>query len=205
MHDVGGSRAGRGATAQRGLSLGAALLLNIGLIPPTCLSEHACGNGVVDDGEACDDGNATNGDGCDASCAPDDDVNTPGDDRAGTFVCTNTGTGVTITCPPGTTCCANAEPRCERDASSCADPFVRTSCDGPEDCAEPGEYCVSLPRGTIACTSTGSGAVHCHTDDDCAHVLLPYPVPEDVPDYLEGTCDANGVCDLHAPPALVHE
>ncbi|MEZ4470217.1 MAG: DUF4215 domain-containing protein [bacterium] len=30
----------------------------------------ACGDGVVDPGEACDDGNGTNGDGCDTNCTP---------------------------------------------------------------------------------------------------------------------------------------
>ena len=44
-----------------------------------CLSDYACGNGVVDtvgsgatSDEVCDDGNSVNGDGCDAACASDE-------------------------------------------------------------------------------------------------------------------------------------
>jgi cysteine-rich repeat protein len=91
-----------------------------GLVVGGCDSERDCGDGVVTDGEACDDGNVLPGDGCSANCEPDDDLSTPGDDRAGYFYCGDELTGG-VTCQSGTLCCltgSRAVPRVRRAAST---------------------------------------------------------------------------------------
>jgi cysteine-rich repeat protein len=139
---------------------------------------HVCGDGTVDSGEACDDGNTANGDGCSASCAPDDNLSTPGDDRAGYVQCVTGGL-----CGPGTRCCGAPTQGCVPDNEACQ---LILSCDGHEDCAA-GAKCV-LQRVGPGCALQGGLATICHTDVDCAAALCAgsgTPCPH---------CDASGTC-----------
>ncbi len=46
--------------------------LEAGCVPPSCVVDPTCGDGVpVTPQEGCDDGNTMNGDGCSAVCAPE--------------------------------------------------------------------------------------------------------------------------------------
>jgi cysteine-rich repeat protein len=134
--------------------------------PLACWPIELCGDGMVTGGEACDDGNADDGDGCSASCELDDDIGTPGDERAGFMTCTNAETSVSVTCGPGLGCCRGG-PSCAETLDACASPFEFSSCDGPEDCGT-GEQCW-LDRSYVGCSSTPTPYffVFCHTDDDC--------------------------------------
>lgn len=129
-----------------------------------------CGNGVVEDGEACDDGNTQPGDGCDASCQIDDNLATPGDDRAGYKICTDMATGQSFECGPGLGCCTQAGMKClpSNANSECGTsaPFFDV-CDGPEDCVSSGTPCWSGRFGRICDRGTDGSGNACHTDADC--------------------------------------
>lgn len=147
-----------------------------------CDAGARCGDGVLDEDEACDDGNVSGGDGCSASCEPDDDLRTPGDDRAGFFECGEP-PEPGITCGPGSVCCMTDGPRCVSAEQGCSDVFNVVSCDGPEDCAT-GLHCETLSHGT-SCNSSEGSKTWCHTDADC----VPF-----VPWFADGTCRPNGAC-----------
>ena len=140
-----------------------------------------CGNGAVESGEACDDGNQVGNDGCSASCQPDDDSRTPGDDRAGYVSCDSALSGHSMTCGPGFGCCPDPTnvpegPVCGATRADCG--FVMAFivlCDGPEDCSA-GTPCSVTRTGQI-CGSGYYGV--CHKDSDC-------------PDGQ--ACDTNGEC-----------
>lgn len=117
-----------------------------------------CGNGEIEGDETCDDGNVQAGDGCNASCQPDDNTSTPGDDRAGFITCAG------MTCTPGSICCGDNPQACVISGGACN--LVAASCDGPEDCPAAGEVCVQLRLGRVC--AQGGGAIVCHTDADCA-------------------------------------
>ncbi len=153
-----------------------------------CENSPSCGDGHVDDSEACDDGNRVGSDGCSASCEPDDDRRTPGDDRAGYFVCAEPLTEG-ITCGPGTVCCLTDGPTCVSAEQGCVDVFNVVSCDGPEDCAG-GQHCETQSHGTSCTTSEGSHT-WCHTDSDC----VPF-----VPWFRPGPCSSSGRCQFEIVP-----
>lgn len=164
---------------------GAALLTLIGSVELIgCEVEPACGDGVLSPEEACDDGNRANGDGCSASCEPDDDERTPGDDRAGLFYCAPDALTPGVTCTAGTLCCLTGEPTCAPPEQGCLDPFHVATCDGPEDCAG-GSRCWRASHDR-ACRADGTLA-WCHTDRDCAGVSPWLP---------DGRCTAEGTCDF---------
>jgi len=146
----------------------------VALLTSACQPNHdspACGNGIVEADEACDDGNTASGDGCSATCALDDDLSTPGDDRAGYLICTDTMTGASATCEPGYGCCGGNLQGIlcvpiAAGASSCPSPYGFASCDGPEDCSA-GQACETDGRA-IACYPDGTAfANRCHTDANC--------------------------------------
>ncbi|RYZ02596.1 MAG: hypothetical protein EOO73_31100 [Myxococcales bacterium] len=147
-----------------------------------CEGEPECGDGLLTAGEACDDGNRANGDGCSASCEPDDDLSTPGDDRSDFFYCANNALEPGVTCPVGTLCCLTTGPSCATPEEGCLDPINVALCDGPEDCAG-GEECWRMTHDR-ACRSEGILAF-CHTDGDCASVSPWLP---------DGTCTPEGTC-----------
>ena len=168
--------------------VGLALMLGLLGVTSGCEATERCGDGVVDDAEACDDGNQLAGDGCSASCEPDDDRRTPGDDRAGYFVCELNEN--VITCGPGTVCCMSAGPSCVSAEEGCADPFTVAACDGPEDCAE-GSHCELFTHG-IGCTSSEISGSFCHTDADCTQPPSPWLLP--------GPCSSAGMCQFGVVP-----
>jgi cysteine-rich repeat protein len=149
-------------------------------------SPERCGNGTIEMGELCDDGNLVGGDGCDINCQPDDNVNTPGDDRVGFVAC-----GETV-CRPGDRCCSNthtclgAKPYCSipRDPGD--------QCDGPEDCST--GVCYETQTGK-ACIISGGVGIACHIDADCiGHSYGPdllYTVcfVDPVHFHFSGTCE----------------
>jgi cysteine-rich repeat protein len=116
-----------------------------------------CGNQVLEAGEVCDDGNTRSGDGCSASCKPDDDTTTPGDDRAGYVTCNNGSS-----CAPDSRCCSAPTTGCVPPGGSCQ--LYTPQCDGPEDCPD-GKPCMASMVGR-SCGSSGFAYV-CHTDKDC--------------------------------------
>jgi cysteine-rich repeat protein len=139
-----------------------------------------CGNGEVDPGEACDDGNVTSGDGCSANCQFDDDLSTPGDDRAGYVACTDTPNVHGLTCKPGLWCCPFTESCVTGDyADDCIDAHGAQACDGPEDCRA-GLVCMRYKVTTCEAPSEGMGSARrCHTDAQCP---------------AQKHCDATGDC-----------
>ena len=147
-----------------------------------CEGQAACGDGELAADEACDDGNRVNGDGCNASCEPDDDLRTPGDDRVGFFYCAEDALAPGITCPADTLCCLTNGPSCATHEQGCPDPINVATCDGPEDCGA-GESCWMFTHDR-SCRAEGIRA-WCHTDRDCQG-LIPW-----LPD---GTCNAAGTC-----------
>jgi cysteine-rich repeat protein len=178
----------REATMKLVAGLGSGLLLTLLGAAIGCDNEPRCGDGLVDTGEVCDDGNPVSGDGCSAACQPDDDLRTPGDDRAGYFICSEP-LGPAITCGPGTVCCVSDGPTCVSAEQGCVDVYNVTSCDGPEDC--PGNYhCETQSHGT-SCTSSEGSKTWCHTDDDC----VPF-----MPWFGDGPCTASGACDFAIIP-----
>jgi cysteine-rich repeat protein len=117
-----------------------------------------CGNSAIETGEVCDDGNTTSGDGCSSTCQLDDNLSTPGDDRAGYMACAG------ITCSPGSVCCTGASQGCTT-MSACSG-FAGT-CDGPEDCPS-GHVCYVGHAAYCDVVNSGSGSVlHCHRTADC--------------------------------------
>lgn len=125
----------------------------------------ACGNGIVEDGETCDDGNTVDGDGCSSTCIPDDNLATPGDDRAGYVACSSVDAGSTLVCGPDEGCCWDGtSPTTCTTFSECSLQIGFGECDGPEDCPE-GVQC-RLHHGSF-CGSGGFTSL-CHTDADCA-------------------------------------
>jgi cysteine-rich repeat protein len=128
----------------------------------------ACGNHVLEEGEACDDGNTQSGDGCDTTCQPDDNLATPGDDRPGYVLCTDRESGQTFGCGPGQGCCTQAGMHCAASSGECgtAAPFFDV-CDGPEDCASSGRPCWAGRFGRICDRGTDGSGNACHTDADC--------------------------------------
>lgn len=152
-----------------------------------CQNEPSCGDGVVAADEACDDGNVANGDGCSASCAPDDDERTPGDDRAGFFYCATDALAPGVTCPADTLCCLTSGPSCATHEQGCLDPLNVATCDGPEDCGA-GNTCWTASHDR-ACRAEGIHA-WCHTDRDCRGVSPWLP---------DGRCTPVGTCDFAAP------
>ena len=127
-----------------------------------------CGNGIIEAGESCDDGNVVDGDGCSATCQPDDDTATPGDDRAGLVACG------AVPCGPGDSCCTSTQ-TCRGAAPDCGGGPMDAGnlCDGPEDC--PAGMGCSGTRGGVRCEAPQGGvfSVLCHTDSDCAGVQCP--------------------------------
>lgn len=131
----------------------------------TCYAvANLCGDGIIDaPGETCDDGNHDSGDGCSSTCQPDDNLATPGDDRAGYVTCSPKSGGPSLTCGPGQFCAYTA------DSTSCVPDqgqsggFDITVCDGPEDCAA-GERC--FDNHVVYCGTEGPIMV-CHSDADC--------------------------------------
>jgi cysteine-rich repeat protein len=149
-----------------------------------CERPDACGDGVVGLGEACDDGNVTNGDGCSSTCQLDDNISTPGDDRAGFVMCSSPFGGPPVTCGPGLGCCNDpGGARCAASLTECQSPFDFQGCDGPEDC---GSACV-VGRSITACSVPGF-ETRCHVDADCVN-------PGDV-------CD-RGSCPLFSLPTAL--
>jgi cysteine-rich repeat protein len=102
----------------------------------------ACGNGVVDEGEACDDGNDVTGDGCESDCA---------------LTCT-----ADVDCETGDLCNPS---RCGSD-NTCLAPTVApdgTTCDADMDA---GTY--DLCRGGVCALSVcGDGVVDSDSGEDC--------------------------------------
>lgn len=144
---------------------------------PHC-QHHACGDGVVDPGEACDDGNREDGDGCSAQCQLDDVASTPGDDRAGYVWCSQSVQD--LTCGPDLGCCAQPNPggpACAAERTECGQNPTFQACDGPEDCADD-LPCVGTRFGNT-CAAQGYYRL-CHTDADCERSR---------PD-----CDEEGIC-----------
>ena len=121
------------------------------------------------------------------ACAPDDDVRTPGDERAGYFVCRSEPAAPGIVCGPDAVCCLTDGPRCVSAAQGCEDVYNVMSCDGPEDCRG-GEHCETLTHGT-SCTSSEGSITWCHTDADCVDI---------VPWLPDGACQPSGACDFSA-------
>ncbi len=147
-----------------------------------CRTAAFCGDGSIDPGEACDDGNSIDGDGCSASCELDDNLGTPGDDRAGYVTCTGTNAGASVTCGPGLGCCNDPDgTTCAASGSDCVSPFDFQGCDGDEDCPQAGTQC--WVYRTTDCWSQSGYELRCHTDSDCI-------APED-------SCDASGQCPLY--------
>lgn len=161
--------------------------LTVGLLfaANACEATDRCGDGRVDDGEICDDGNRAGSDGCSASCEPDDDASTPGDDRAGYFVCAEP-LGLGVTCGPGSVCCLTGGPVCVSAEQGCSDVFNVVSCDGPEDCTHSSEHCETLTHGT-SCTPSEGSVTWCHHDRDCVGVFPWLP---------DGECSITGACDF---------
>jgi cysteine-rich repeat protein len=133
-----------------------------------CEKPDRCGNGVVGAGEVCDDGNLVNGDGCSSTCQLDDNLSTPGDDRANFVLCANPFGGPVVTCGPGLGCC-NDPPgtHCELSNQQCQSPFDFQGCDGPEDCG--GGAACDVTRNTTDCGASVAFVVRCHVDADCPH------------------------------------
>jgi len=153
----------------RSLSLGPLVTLGALCAVSACEPDEtpACGNGIVETGEICDDGNTLSGDGCSDTCQPDDNLATPGDDRAGYIACIVSAGHAPLTCSPGTGCCNNngatGNTTCTT-AETCPVLLNFNDCDGPEDCPA-GQRCF-IDR-YIYCGTSGLGAL-CHTDADCA-------------------------------------
>jgi hypothetical protein len=91
-------------------------------------------------------------------------------------------------CVPGTSqgCCEHPDGGvgCEPSAGLCLGRL--TSCDGPEDCDNPGLRCCELGFGPSCtepsnCTSETGGTVVCHGDGDC---------PAGSPACCDGLCAA---------------
>jgi virginiamycin B lyase len=108
----------------------------------TCLPVAACGNGLLDPGEACDDGNTDDCDGCSGEC-------------------TLEGCGDGHVCP-GETCddgndisCDGCSPACEIEVGArCGDGIVNPACG--EDCDPPSDV---EPRCTFACRLGAAAAL----------------------------------------------
>ncbi|HEY5959217.1 MAG TPA: hypothetical protein VIV60_21815 [Polyangiaceae bacterium] len=125
---------------------------------------QTCGNGVVESPEVCDDGNLQTGDGCSATCEPDDNMSTRGDDRAGYVQCPYSSANL---CGPGTYCCYGSG--CVNDRSECHGEMYIVECDGPEDCLQ-GEICISEPKNWPKCSpNLSSQFAICRTDADCTN------------------------------------
>jgi cysteine-rich repeat protein len=167
---------------------------------------HFCGDGTLDPGEACDDGNVINSDGCSSTCQFDDDVSTPGDDRAGFLTCTDEAEGTSLTCSRGNGCCS--EPTaCRPNELDCLSPFWFQTCDGPEDCGA-GEQCWSQNQ-YIGCAAEPDWffeEVLCHSDADCIVPSLnpclagrceglPWGLPGYQPACGNGIVDDPELCD----------
>jgi cysteine-rich repeat protein len=181
-------RARRGEAWQRG---GGALamfaLVSGAVLVHGCEKPAPCGDGVVGPGEACDDGNTVDGDGCSSLCQLDDNLSTPGDDRAGFVMCASPFGTPPVTCGPGFGCCNDpAGSICAADLSQCASPFDFQGCDGAEDCG--GGPCWVTPRTTSCSAGTGL-EVRCHVDADCPHA--------------GDVCDGNGHCPTFSLPATL--
>jgi cysteine-rich repeat protein len=159
--------------------------------------KQRCGNGLVEEGEACDDGNLENGDGCDDHCQLDDNLSTPGDERAHYVLCNDPNTGATASCGPGLGCCRQTG-TCASSAAACSVQIAFFDvCDGPEDCLETGQPCWPGRLGRIC--DPGMHGINnvCHTSSDC---------PTDVPVCVEGSCQFTGPggcqTNLDCPPAV---
>jgi len=180
------------------------------MMPP---KEPACGDGVVDPGEACDDGNVTGGDGCSADCK-DIEANwvcpTPGESCVSTMVCGDgviTGTeqcddgneqngdGCSSTCQlePGWTC---PIPGVACRAAACGDGIVA----GDEQCDDgntaDGDGCSSTCR-LQAVTEVIAPAPNRSPKTIIHHYRCYYPDPPLTPlrqVCVETTC-GNGVVE----------
>jgi cysteine-rich repeat protein len=126
-----------------------------------------CGDGIIDIGEACDDGNLVSGDGCSATCQLDDNLSTPGDDRAGYLLCVLVAPfdAGTMTCGPGFGCCTDSV-GCAASNQQCVSPFDFQSCDGPEDCPA-GMQCWVAAHSIQCAVETPYFSVFCHSNADC--------------------------------------
>ncbi|RYZ09860.1 MAG: hypothetical protein EOO73_02980 [Myxococcales bacterium] len=120
---------------------------------------------------------------------PTDDPATPGDDRAGYFVCRSYGWPESVLCSPGTICCVIDAPVCVSADVGCPSPYEVVRCDGPEDCEYSGEDCITGTHGTY-CSGAEGSSTWCHMDEDCVDVQPWLP---------DGTCSASGTCTFVVP------
>jgi len=120
-----------------------------------------------------------------------DDVNTPGDERAGFVACSGDASAEAASCTgEGLGCCAAPTPTCTTYeaclAANNGNPMLATyhECDGPEDC-EAGERCL-LERGGTMCAPSGGHVSMCHVDSDC---------PVEGAECRSGECSVAAVAD----------
>jgi len=188
--DIGINLAIDYGTLTAGSTISVPWYIVFGASQAAALMNLACGNGMLDPGEACDDGNLVPGDGCEATCTP---TGCGDGSVAGAEECDDGNIGSGDCCSSGCLFEASGSSCPDEDGNECT---VNAQCDGAGACLQ------EPASGGTACTVDSNVCTLDQCDaGTCGHPPTPPggSCPDDGNACTLDQCDGAGVCGH--PPA----